>query len=140
MNENPQHVFQVLTKRSRRLAELQQELDWTPNIWAGVSVESLTVAKRVDDLRKVGARVRFLSCEPLLGPLAGLDLTDIQWVICGGESGPGARPMLKEWVEDLQLACQQMKIPFFFKQWGGFSKKKTGFHLNGMAYREMPIY
>lgn len=138
MNENPQHVFQVLTKRSDRLAEISNELTWSHNIWMGVSVEDERVMDRIDFLRQSGARVKFLSCEPLIGPLSGLDLTGIDWVIVGGESGHNPRPMDPEWVLEIQDQCEKAKVAFFFKQWGGKNKKKAGRELNGRTFDEMP--
>lgn len=138
MNENPQHVFQVLTKRADRLLELSSLLNWTHNIWMGVSVENELVIKRIDLLRKTNARVKFLSLEPLIGPLNNLDLTNIDWVIVGGESGHRARPMEVDWVLDIQEQCEKCKVPFFFKQWGGRNKKASGRKLNGKTYDEMP--
>jgi len=132
------HTFQVLTKRSARLREVSDELDWPDNVWMGVSVEDLRVSHRVDDLRAVPAAIRFLSCEPLLGSLAPLDLRGIQWVIVGGESGPGARPMEEEWVKELRRNCRLHHIPFFFKQWGGPIKSRTGRELDGRIYDEFP--
>ena len=132
------HIFQVLTKRSRRLAELSAEIDWAENVWMGVSVENEGCAFRIDDLRTTGARVKFLSLEPLLGPLPHLDLEGIHWVIVGGESGPGARPMDAEWVTDIRDQCTTSGIPFFFKQWGGVNKKRAGRHLEGRLWDEMP--
>ena len=132
------HRFQVLTKRSDRLAELDSVLMWAPNIWMGVSVESQEYIHRIDDLRGTGALVRFLSLEPLLGPLHGLNLEGIHWVIVGGESGPKARPMDPAWVVDLRRQCRRVKVPFFFKQWGGKNKKKVGRTLNGRTWDEMP--
>ena len=132
------HRFQILTKRSDRLAALSDAIDWPPNVWQGVSVESAEYAYRIDHLRGTGARVRFLSIEPLLGPLSNLDLTNIQWVIIGGESGPGARPMREEWVIEIRDQCQRARVPFFFKQWGGVNKKKTGRELQGRTWDEMP--
>lgn len=132
------HRFQVLTKRSERLAELERLLDWAPNIWMGVSVESQAYGSRIDDLRQTNAAVRFLSLEPLLGPLHDLDLSGIDWVIVGGESGPGARPMAPEWVVNLRDQCRSAEVPFFFKQWGGWNKKKTGRALEGRHWDEMP--
>jgi len=119
------HRFQVLTKRSRRLLELSTKLDWAENIWMGVSVESEKYQFRIDDLRQTGAAVKFLSLEPLLGPLPNLDLSGIDWVIVGGESGPGARPIQKEWVTSIRDQCSTANVPFFFKQWGG-SKQEEG--------------
>ena len=117
------HLFQVLTKRSERLLELNEVLDWPPNVWMGVSVETAKYVSRIDDLRKTGAAVKFLSLEPLLGPLPGLNLHGIDWVIVGGESGPGARPMQASWATDLRDQCSSANVPFFFKQWGGVNKK-----------------
>jgi len=135
----PQHTFQVLTKRSRRLKEMASRLDWPANVWVGVSVEDKRVVGRIDDLREVPACVRFLSCEPLLGPLDDLDLDGIAWVIVGGESGPGARPLRQEWVESILTQCRGAKVPFFFKQWGGVRKDRTGRELNGRTYDELPV-
>ena len=138
MEECPQHVFQILTKRSGRLRELSSQLEWPPNVWMGVSVEDSTVLSRIDDLRSVPSAVRFLSCEPLIGSLKGIDLRDIHWVIVGGESGYGARPMKIEWIREIFSACRKLRIPFFFKQWGGVRKDLTGRSLNGRTYSEMP--
>lgn len=138
MNECPQHTFQVLTKRSDVLLKYHEQLSWSHNIWMGVSVEDLRVTKRIDDLRKTNARVKFLSCEPLIGPLPDLNLAKIDWVIVGGESGHKARPMDVDWVLDIQEQCAKSKVAFFFKQWGGKNKKKAGRVLNGKTYDEMP--
>lgn len=138
MNEARWHRFQVLTKRAERLAELCRALNWSENIWMGVTVEHETYKKRLDCLRIVPAAIRFLSLEPLLGPLPNMDLTDIDWVIVGGESGAGARPMHKEWVIDIYQQCLKAKVPFFFKQWGGVNKKKAGRLLDGRTYDGMP--
>jgi protein gp37 len=138
MNNSPQHTFQILTKRSQRLAELAGLLTWSENIWMGVTVENSDYLYRVDHLRQVDARVRFLSLEPLLGPLDGLDLRGIDWVIVGGESGPYARPMKEEWAVSIKSECERMDIPFFFKQWGGFNKKKAGRLLEGQLWDELP--
>lgn len=138
MNECSKHTFQILTKRSSRLRKLASQLDWPPNVWIGVSVEDSRVLSRIDDLRKVPAAVRFLSCEPLIGSLAGIDLSGIHWVIVGGESGWGARPMKTEWIREIFRACRNQKVPFFFKQWGGVRKHATGRQLNGKTYDEMP--
>lgn len=138
MRRCPQHTFQVLTKRSQRLAQIAGELPWLANIWIGVSVEDQRVANRVLDLQRVPAGVRFLSCEPLIGPLSKLPLNGIHWVIVGGESGPGARPMEKVWVDDILQQCRHKNVRFFFKQWGGVNKKRTGRLLNGVTYDEMP--
>lgn len=138
MNENPQHVFQVLTKRAERLAELNKSLKWTHNIWMGVSVENQKVQGRIDLLRETDARVKFLSLEPLIGALPNLNLEQIDWVIVGGESGPKARPMETDWVLDIQEQCEKNDVAFFFKQWGGKNKKISGRVLNGRTYNEMP--
>ncbi|HEY5991929.1 MAG TPA: phage Gp37/Gp68 family protein [Candidatus Udaeobacter sp.] len=138
MRECPQHTFQILTKRSSRLRKLASQLDWPANVWMGVSVEDSRVLWRIDDLRKVPAAIRFLSCEPLIGSLTGMDLTDIHWVIVGGESGWGARPMKIEWIREIFKACRKHDIPFFFKQWGGVRKHITGRLLNGKTYDDMP--
>ncbi len=138
MNDNPQHVFQVLTKRAERLYELHDQLKWTHNIWMGVSVEDERVVDRIDFLRGTGARVKFLSCEPLIGPLNNLNLENIDWVIVGGESGRKPRPMDPDWVLGIQDQCAQAEVAFFFKQWGGTNKKKAGRTLNGKTYDEMP--
>jgi protein gp37 len=132
------HVFQVLTKRSDRLRALAPELDWPRNLWMGVSVESQAYVHRVRDLQRAPARVRFLSVEPLLGPVRRLPLAGIHWVIVGGESGPGARPMRPEWVRAIRDRCQQRQVPFFFKQWGGVRKKRAGRILDGRTWDELP--
>lgn len=134
----PHHTFQILTKRSARLRSLAARLAWPPNIWLGVSVENAKVVSRVVDLAEVPAAVRFLSCEPLLGPLYDLPLKRIDWVIVGGESGPMARPMMEWWVQDIRRQCRKARVPFFFKQWGGKRKDLTGRLLNGRTYDEMP--
>lgn len=134
----PQHTFQILTKRSERLREIAQELPWPTNAWMGVSVENEAVIHRVCDLQQVPAAVRFLSVEPLLGPIRRLPLDGIHWVIVGGESGPKARPMRSEWVEGILRQCQEANVPFFFKQWGGPRKDLTGRELHGRTYDEMP--
>lgn len=140
MAEARWHTFQILTKRASRLREVGWLLPWRPNIWQGVSIESMDVAWRADELRKVPAAVRFLSLEPLLGPLDDLDLDGIQWVIVGGESGPGARPVKKAWVRTLRDRCRKEAVPFFFKQWGGPQKSKTGRTLDGRTWDAMPKY
>jgi len=132
------HRFQVLTKRAERLAELSARLRWPANVWMGVSVESDGYRGRIVHLRSTGARIKFLSLEPLLGPLRALDLNSIDWVIVGGESGPGARPMDREWVLDIRDQCRRARVPFFFKQWGGTNKKSTGRELQGRTWDEMP--
>ncbi|MFH1927358.1 MAG: DUF5131 family protein, partial [Chloroflexota bacterium] len=133
------HTFQVLTKRSERLLELNPEIDWPGNVWMGVSVETQDYAFRIEHLRKTDAQVKFLSLEPLLGPLPGLDLRGIEWVIVGGESGPGARRMAEEWVIDIRDQCLGAQVPFFFKQWGGVHKKKTGRVLRGHTWDQVPV-
>ncbi len=138
MKDNPQHVFQILTKRADRLAELHAELNWTHNIWMGVSVENQKVIKRIESLRGTGARVKFLSLEPLIGPLPNLNLNLIDWVIVGGESGHRPRVMKPDWVLDIQEQCLKAKVPFFFKQWGGRNKKASGRILNGRTYDDKP--
>ncbi len=136
--ETPQHTYQILTKRSARLRKIADRLDWPDNLWMGVSVENADVLYRVDDLRTVPARVRFLSCEPLLGPLPSLDLSGIDWVIAGGESGPGHRPLDPAWVSMLRDRCVAAGVPFFFKQWGGRTPKEGGRELDGRLWDEMP--
>lgn len=130
------HRFQVLTKRAERLASLA--IDWPSNVWMGVSVERADYLDRVDELRRTKARVKFLSLEPLLGPLHDLDVRGIDWVIVGGESGPGARPIAPEWVTDIRDRCRSSAVPFFFKQWGGVNKKRAGRVLEGRTWDEMP--
>ena len=132
------HQFQVLTKRSGRLLALTEKIDWPPNVWMGVSVESAEYKTRIEHLRKTGAVVKFLSLEPLIGDLGELNLKSIDWVIVGGESGPGARPMQPEWVRNIQRQCERSGVPFFFKQWGGVQKKRNGRNLGGRTYDEMP--
>jgi len=138
MRQARQHTFQVLTKRAGRLAELSPQLDWTENVWMGVTVESSAYKDRIDDLRSTTACVKFLSMEPLLDDAGDLDLTSIDWVIAGGESGPGARPMRVEWVRGIRDQCLAQNVPFFFKQWGGVRKKKAGRLLDGRTWDEMP--
>jgi protein gp37 len=132
------HTFQVLTKRAERLLELDREIDWPDNVWMGVSVENQDYAFRIDLLRQTHACVKFLSLEPLLGPLPHLELEGIHWVIVGGESGPRARPLEREWVTEIRDQCLAQKVPFFFKQWGGTNKKKTGRLLDGRTWDEWP--
>lgn len=136
--DTPQHTYQVLTKRSSRLPRVADKLDWPPNLWMGVSVEDASTVSRVDDLRAVPAAVRFLSCEPLLGPLDGLDLTGIGWVIAGGESGRGHRRLDQSWVTGIRDRCVTDNVPFFFKQWGGRTPKTGGRELDGRVWDEMP--
>lgn len=138
MRETPQHTYQVLTKRSLRLRRAADKLDWPDNLWMGVSVENSDVLIRVDHLREVPAAVRFLSCEPLLGPLDGIKLDGIGWVIAGGESGPNYRPMELSWARGVRDACQEADVPFFFKQWGGRTPKALGRELDGQLWDEMP--
>jgi protein gp37 len=132
------HRFQVLTKRALRLAQVSPQIDWPTNVWMGVSVEDAECVDRIDCLRGTGAKVKFLSLEPLLGPLPSLDLRGIDWVIVGGESGPRARPMDPSWATDIRDQCQSALVPFFFKQWGGKNKKKAGRLLEGRTWDEMP--
>ncbi len=132
------HQFQVLTKRSDRLVELSPNLEWTDNIWMGVSVENEKYTFRIDHLRKTDAKIKFLSIEPLLGPVGKMNLEKINWVIVGGESGPKARPLEREWVVDIRDQCLKAKVPFFFKQWGGVQKKKAGRLLDGRTWDQMP--
>lgn len=140
MNENPQHTFQILTKRAERLFKLDKELTWSHNIWMGVSVENEIVRERIGYLQKTNARTKFLSCEPLIGPLRNINLKGIDWVIVGGESGHKARPMNEDWVLDIMDQCKTANVAFFFKQWGGINKKKAGRLLKGRTYDEMPEY
>ncbi len=139
MNDLPQHKFQVLTKRADRLEQIAHKLNWTSNIWMGVSVESAKYKFRIQHLLRTPAKIKFLSLEPLLEPLSRLKLKGIDWVIVGGESGPKARPMKKEWVLSLRDQCIRKKTPFFFKQWGGVRKHKTGRLLEGRTWDEMPF-
>lgn len=138
MRQCPQHIFQILTKRSKRLKRLDKKIDWPSNVWMGVSVENNDYKYRIEDLRKTGAAIKFLSCEPLLAPLTDMNLNNINWVIVGGESGPGARPIEEGWVMDIKRQCSKQKTHFFFKQWGGVNKKKTGRILRGKTYSAMP--
>lgn len=138
MNRCPQHTFQVLTKRSQRLVELSGNLRWTHNIWMGVTVENSEVIDRIQHLHQCDARVKFVSCEPLLGPIPELILDGIDWVIVGGESGPNARPMKKSWAISIRDKCIKMEVPYFFKQWGGWNKKATGRELDGRIWSQMP--
>ena len=134
------HQFQVLTKRSPRLLELAPSIDWSQNVWMGVSVENADYTFRIDHLRQTNAYIKFLSLEPLLGPLSNLNLDGIGWVIVGGESGPGARPMFKKWVTEIRDQCLASGVPFFFKQWGGIQKKRTGRELDGTTWNGMPMF
>lgn len=140
MKENPKHVFQVLTKRTELMLEYDEAglLDWAENIWMGTSVEDERVKHRIDTLQKTNARTKFLSCEPLIGPLPNMNLQNIDWVIVGGESGHNPRPMQPEWVIDIKEQCEKTNVPFFFKQWGGRNKKKNGRTLMEQTWDEMP--
>ena len=138
MRQAKWHQFQILTKRSNRLADLSSKLEWADNIWMGVSVESAEFVYRIEDLRKTNAHVKFLSLEPLIGPLPKLNLAGIHWVIVGGESGPGARQIDPAWVSSLRDQCLNENVPFFFKQWGGARKSKTGRELDGRTWDQMP--
>jgi protein gp37 len=138
MGECPQHTFQLLTKRAERLAQIAHNLPWASNVWMGVSVEDSRVISRIDLLRNVPAAVRFLSLEPLIGPLEGLRLGGIDWAIVGGESGPGARAMKQAWVESIFGQCRAANVAFFFKQWGGVRKTEAGRKLHGRTYDELP--
>ncbi len=138
MTRADQHIFQILTKRSKRLVRFGAKLKWPDNVWMGVTVENEHYRFRIDDLRKTEARIKFLSLEPLLGPLPELDLHDIHWAIVGGESGPGARVMKKDWVHQIRQQCDEQGVAFFFKQWGGVNKKRAGRLLDGKLYEAMP--
>jgi protein gp37 len=138
MRRAPQHRFQILTKRSERLAELNPALTWPDNVWMGVTVENSDYTFRIDDLRQTGAAVKFISFEPLLSPITDIDFSDIDWVIVGGESGPGARPMLRDWVIDIRDQCIADGVPFFFKQWGGVNKKANGRTLESRTWDQTP--
>jgi protein gp37 len=138
MRQASWHSFQVLTKRSRRMVELSAEIQWPENVWMGVSVENASYTFRIDHLRQTQAKIKFLSLEPLLGPILQLDLAGINWVIVGGESGPSARPMNEEWVIEIKDQCLAHDVPFFFKQWGGKNKKKAGRLLDGRTWDAVP--
>jgi protein gp37 len=140
MRQASWHQFQILTKRSQRLQEIGSEIDWPENVWMGVSVENSQYTFRIDQLRMTDAKIKFLSLEPLLGPLQNLNLLKIDWVIVGGESGPQARPTKEEWVVNIRDQCLASNVPFFFKQWGGTRKKKTGRVLQGRTWNQMPVY
>ena len=139
MNETPRHTYQILTKRSRNLLDLSKELNWTDNIWMGVTVENDDYADRIDHLYQTNAKIKFVSFEPLLNQIHNLDLDGIDWVIVGGESGTNARPMEKEWAIDILNQCVHYDIPFFFKQWGGRNKKKAGRLLKGRIWDQYPV-
>jgi protein gp37 len=138
MHQASWHRYQILTKRAERLAELNDKLPWAANIWQGVTVEHPDYAQRIDLLRGTGAHIKFLSLEPLLAPMRGLNLRGIDWVIVGGESGPGARPTAAEWVTDIRDQCRKAGVAFYFKQWGGVFKKRNGRELEGRTWDEMP--
>ena len=138
MNRAKHHIFQVLTKRSDYLLKMNSKLPWTENIWMGVSVENQRYLERIDHLRGTSANIKFISFEPLLGPITDINLTGIDWAILGGESGPRARIMMGSWVENIRDQCVEAKVPFFFKQWGGFDRKKNGRELDGKVWEEMP--
>ena len=138
MNRAPHHRFQVLTKRPSRVVQMDNRLHWAPNMWLGVSIESERWLGRLALLKETGAHVKFLSLEPLLGPLPSIPLDGIDWVIVGGESGPGARPMEADWVRDIRDQCESNGVPFFFKQWGGVFKKRTGRTLDNCVWNQMP--
>ncbi|MCX5634384.1 MAG: phage Gp37/Gp68 family protein [Planctomycetota bacterium] len=138
MTKAAQHQFQLLTKRSLRLWQLASDLPWPKNIWVGVTVETADYLERIDHLRQTGAAVKFVSFEPLLGPIPDINLEGINWVIAGGESGPGARPIEVDWVRNIREQCVEQNVPFFFKQWGGVNKKKNGRSLDGRTWNAMP--
>jgi protein gp37 len=140
IHEASWHTFQILTKRSGRLLELDPELVWPENVWMGVTVENQNCDIRINDLRNTHAITKFLSLEPLLGPIKDLNLENINWVITGGESGPGARPMESKWVRDIRDQCLSANVPFFFKQWGGVRKKKNGRLLEGRTWDQVPNF
>lgn len=140
IRENPQHQFQILTKRAERLAEITSFIGWPDNVWMGVSVENNDYTNRIDNLRMTGAFIKFLSIEPMLGPISNMDLNGIDWVIVGGESGPRARPIQYDWVAEVRDQCIKSEVPFFFKQWGGTNKKKAGKVLDGKIWNQMPRY
>ena len=139
MRETPQHTYQILTKRAARLEQLDDEIDWPMNVWMGVSAETSEYKFRIHHLRRTGAKVKFLSLEPLLGPLDALDLNEIDWVIAGGESGPGSRPVDPDWVRSIRDQCVNSEVAFHFKQWGGLNKKKTGRLLDGRTWDQFPV-
>jgi protein gp37 len=139
MNNCPRHTFQILTKRSRRMLRLSKELRWSKNIWLGITVEDQNNLYRIGELSQSPARIKFISCEPLLGPISFSRLDEISWIIVGGESGPDARPMKQEWVTSIRDQCLRANIPFFFKQWGGKNKKAAGRLLEGKIWNEIPV-
>ncbi len=139
MEKSPRHRFQILTKRSQRLLEINSIINWPNNVWMGVSIENDDYAFRLDHLRKTGAKVKFISFEPLIGPIDRLNISGINWVIVGGESGPKARPIKENWVINIQEQCSVVGVPFFFKQWGGKNRKRNGRTLRGRTWDELPI-
>lgn len=138
MNKANWHTFQVLTKRPDRLIDLSPKITWTPNIWMGVTVENSRALERVEKLKRCGARIKFVSAEPLLESISHIDLNGIDWLIVGGESGAGCRPLKKEWVVELRDIAKKSNTPFFFKQWGGFHHSQAGSELDGVEYKEYP--
>jgi len=138
MNDCPQHIFQVLTKRSERIVELNQFLSWTNNIWMGVTIEHEKYLHRMKHLKQTDAKIKFISFEPLLSSIPQIELDNIDWIIVGGESGPGSRTLNEEWVVNIKNQCLSHYIPFFFKQWGGVNKKKAGRLLNGKEWNQVP--
>lgn len=138
IRDTPQHTYQVLTKRALRMARIADKFDWPENLWMGVSVESFDAVGRIDHLRATPAAIRFLSCEPLISALPKLDLTNIDWIIAGGESGPNARALDPGWVSDLRDQCKEASVAFFFKQWGGRTPKANGRELDGRTWNDMP--
>lgn len=140
MNKAKHHTFQVLTKRSKRLLELSENIKWTNNIWMGVSIENKATISRAEDLKQTGAQIKFISAEPLLESISEIDLNKIDWLIVGGESGPQCRPMAEAWVLELRDLAKQTNTPFFFKQWGGLRKKNNGSELQGEYYKEYPSF
>ena len=140
MNQTPQHVYQVLTKRAERLEKLAPNFNWTNNFWLGVSVEDAGAVKRIQHLKNTPAKIKFLSLEPLLSPIPNIDLDGIDWVIVGGESGRSSRPVEESWILDIKNQCKKANVKFFFKQWGGMNKKANGRELKGKIYNEMPEY
>lgn len=138
MRQTPRHQFQILTKRAERLSEIAPFIDWPENVWMGVSVENAQYIHRIDHLKMTGAFIKFLSIEPMLGPIPDMELNGIDWAIVGGESGPRARPIQRDWVIDIRNQCQKAGVPFFFKQWGGTNKKKAGKLLEGKIWNQMP--
>ena len=139
MNDTPQHAYQILTKRADRLAKVANNLNWTPNIWQGVTVENIKFVDRIDFLRNIPAQIKFISFEPLLDTVGELDLSNINWAIVGGESGIGARPIQEEWILNIKEQCEKQNVLFYFKQWGGTNKKKNGRELLGKTWDNIPV-